>query len=164
MSLLLLLAQPDVVEQLRPTVQEVALLERTRTVGESSGGLGGDTGPGDLTTFTDDTRPTASEVDALIDQALPALLSQLHEGFAEAYYARARHLVALYTAILIEGSYFRESGQGTVALWQDLLSSGLTALNALIDADVTTPARGSAVLDSIVPRCDETGLGLLLDL
>lgn len=151
MSLLLLLNDAQALEALRPTVQEVALLERTRTIGEGST---------EETTFTTTTRPTEAEVSALIDQAVPAILAQLHEdGFGEQFYDRARHLIALYTAILIEGSYFREQlDQGAVALWRDLLTTGLASLNLLIDSDrgedIAHPGRGSAVVDSIIPRCD----------
>jgi hypothetical protein len=126
MSLLLLLNDAEAVSALRPTVQDVALLERTRTV--SAGGA-------EEITFTDSTRPTASEVSSLIDQALPAILAQLPEGFSEAYYDRARHLVALYTAVLIEGSYFREQlDSGSAGLWRELLTAGLTSLRVEIEA------------------------------
>lgn len=132
MSLLLLLDNPAAVDALRPTVQEVALLERTRTAGG---------GGGDEITFTDSTRPTASEVDALIDQALQAILIELPEGFGPEFYDRARHMVALYTAILIEGSYFREQlDQGSVALWRDLLNTGMANLRAAVVAVQGTSA------------------------
>lgn len=124
MSLLVLLNDAEAVAVLRPTVQDVALLERTRTV---------NAGGGEEITFTESTRPSASEVSGLIDQALPAILAQLPEGFGEAYYDRARHLVALYTALLIEGSYFREQlDNGSAALWRELLNTGLASLRTEI--------------------------------
>lgn len=126
MSLLLLLNEAETHSALRPTVQDVALLERTRTV--TAGG-------GEEITFTESTRPSASEVSGLIDQALPAILAHLPEAFSEAYYDRARHLVALYTALLIEGSYFREQlDNGSAALWRDLLTTGLASLRTEIEA------------------------------
>jgi hypothetical protein len=124
MSLLLLLDNPAAVDALRPTVQEVALLERTRTASGDGG---------EELTFTDSTRPTASEVDALIDQALQAILVELPDGFSAEFYDRARHMVALYTAILIEGSYFREQiDQGSAALYRELLRTGMASLRAAI--------------------------------
>lgn len=140
---------------IRPTVKEVAALLRTRTVGESSGGLGGDTGPGDVTTFTDTTRPTAEEVEGLISQAIEAVLGALPAGFdAVAFNPRVRHLVTLYAAILVEGSFFREQlDSGSVELWRDLYRTGLAALTTAIAGSEETAghARGSAVVSSMIP-------------
>ena len=104
----------------RPSIEEVSLLERTRTVG--SGG-------GEKMTFDETTRPTADEVELLIDQATEAILGQLPTRLAPIYYQRARHQIALYTAILIEASFFRESlDQGSAALYQRMLTSGMENL------------------------------------
>jgi hypothetical protein len=102
---------PNVIDfaDLTPTIDQVALLLRTRTVGPSSGGLGGDTGPGDTTTFTASTRPTATEVGAVIQTAYGAVEAMLRKPIPESEVASVQHAVALYAAILIETSFFREN-------------------------------------------------------
>lgn len=138
--------------QIRPTVAEVAILLRTRTVGESSGGLGGDTSPADVTTFTSETRPAAAEVEAVIDQAVEAITAQLPPNIPALYYAQTRHNVALYAAILIEGSFFRESlDEGSVDLYRDLLRTGMPTLATAIDeenAETTGEGFASVVVRS----------------
>lgn len=121
----------------RPTVAEVSVLERTRTTGQVSSGLGGDTSVSDVTVFNADTRPTATEVEALIDQASSAIIGQLPVEVPVVYYGQIRHFIALYTAVLIEGSFFRESlDEGSVELYRDLLSTGLPALSTAITDEV----------------------------
>jgi hypothetical protein len=134
---------PDLI---RPTVEEVAALERTRTVGEMGAELG---------TFTTETRPTALEVEALVDQAMEAILGQLPVWFGITYYQRTRHAVALYAAILIEGSYFREKlDEGSVELYRELLRTHIGNLRAQIDADPVGEGGvvGSRGVDSVVVR------------
>jgi hypothetical protein len=120
-------------------MDSVALLERTRTVG--SGGQ-------ELQTFTDDTRPTADEVEGLIDVATEAVLSQLPIRLAPAYYERTKHMVALYTAVLIEASYFREQlDQGSVALYRQMLTDGM---GALLEATGGEAGEGVKSIDSVI--------------
>jgi hypothetical protein len=99
----------DVADDWAPTVAEVALLLRTRTVGPSSGGLGGDTAPGELTTFTSSTRPSATEVDRIIGTATDAVMGMLRKPIPDTEMNSVRHAIALYAAILIETSFFREN-------------------------------------------------------
>lgn len=142
---------PTVVTDIRPTVAEVAILERTRTVGPSSGGLGGDTGGADVTTFTTTTRPTAAEVEAIIDQAVQGITAQLPADIPDLYYAQTRHNAALYAAILIEGSFFRESlDEGSVDLYRDLLRTGMTQLRE--DIEGTTEGGVGGGMASVVVR------------
>jgi hypothetical protein len=94
------------IEAAKPTVDDVALLLRTRTVGyqpPTVGQLGGDTGPSDVTTFSDTTRPTAVEVQALIETSYDAMIGRLDATLIASQYE------ALYTANLIEISYFSET-------------------------------------------------------
>jgi hypothetical protein len=151
-SLLLLLEDQAAVDAMRPTVQDIALLEQTRTVAAGGGEVG---------TFTEDTRPTSAQVSELIDLAVLAVLGQLHEGFDESHYDRARPLIALQTAIMLEGSFFRQNPDDTsVALWTTMLSNGIAALNAVIDLDrnenIGAPGRGSAVVEGMIPAYDGT--------
>jgi hypothetical protein len=100
----------------RPSVDDVALLLRTRTVGAGPGGslIGGDTGPVELTTFTAETRPTATEVEAMIDVASDEVLAQLPAEIASSFHA-IRRSIALRAAVLIEASFFRESADASLA-------------------------------------------------
>jgi hypothetical protein len=108
----------------RPSVDDVAQLLRTRTVGDgTSTGLGADTGPADLTTFDQTTRPSASEVDRLIETATGAMygrLALLPEQIPATFTGLVRHVIALYTALLIEQSYFRESADESTFLANQL--------------------------------------------
>jgi hypothetical protein len=115
-----------------PTVEMVAALERTRT----TAGGGGDTFDQGETTFTEDTRPTAAEVEALIEQATPMVLLELPDKFLETHYEAVQHAIALYTALLIEGSYYRtQTAEGAVDLWRTLYTTSLANLQSAIDKD-----------------------------
>lgn len=106
--------------ELRPTVDDVAALEGTRTVA-----IAGAESP----LFSATTSPTDLEVGALIDQAMGPILSQLPATFDERFYDTVKHMVVLYAAILLEGSYHRDKvTDGAVALWHQLLTDGMTVL------------------------------------
>src|SRR3954454_20042239 len=87
----------------RPTVEEVSILERTRTVGLTSGGLGGDTSASDVTVFGTDTRPSAAAVELIIDQPVEGAVAETRPTAPAVYYGQIRHFAALYAAVLIEG-------------------------------------------------------------
>jgi hypothetical protein len=116
-----------------PTVDEVALLLRTRTVGDVSGGLGGDTQATSLTTFTDHTRPTAVEVASVIATSLGAVRGMLRGPVPDYEESSARHAVALYAAILIETSFFREtSNADALAALRGMLRDTVGGVNETI--------------------------------
>lgn len=130
---------PVDVSKVTPTVADVALLEHTRTL---------DTGSNELGAFTSDTRPTDTEVQALIAQAVTIVLAPLPDYFQESLYDRVRQAVALQTALLIESSFYREQANtGTIVALGQALSGMLSAIEA--DAG---GARSSARVDSIVLR------------
>lgn len=121
---------------IRPTVAEVSILERTRTVGLTSGGLGGDTSASDITMFGPDTRPTNAEVEEIIDQALGLVLGRLPASLPTSFYGAVRTYVALQAAILIETSFFRESlDEGSVDAYTGMLTAGLPRLTELVSED-----------------------------
>ena len=94
---------PDVAY--RPTPTDVARLLRARTQ-DSHGVEQGDWG--------DDTRPSAADVDALIDQAMGPVLAfvgPLDDELQAPLRPAAFHLVVLGTACLVEKSYFPEQVQ-----------------------------------------------------
>src|SRR4029077_14405419 len=108
----------------------------TRTVGVSpneQGWLGGDTGPDDITVFDDTTRPTAEEVEALITTSAGAVEGMILEpvdALPDKWGGLVTHAIALYTAILIEVSFFRETAnQDLITLWRDWLNQAVAAVN-----------------------------------
>lgn len=109
----------------RPSVMEVAALLRART--KVTGGR-------ELGTFTEATRPTSREVGELIDEAADEVLGKVQaptEG--SDYERRVKRAIRLYSAILIETSYFPEqvkSGQSAATVYQQLYSSRVKALIA----------------------------------
>jgi hypothetical protein len=124
-----------------------AILERTRTTGPSSGGRGGDTGPADVTVFNNNSRPTAAEVEELIDQAVPAVIGQIPGVLPAMAWPTAQHACALYAAILVETSFFRESlDEGSVELYRELLAALIPSLQGLADG---TPGAERRTVDSV---------------
>jgi len=109
-------------DEITPTQQMVADLVRTRLVTE--GGYAADT-------FTPDTYPTDTQAQRLIDQAANAIWTQLPGSVAEPWAAAGQHLSALYAAILIEGSFYREQlTDDQVQLYRDLLMQGIRGLGS----------------------------------
>jgi hypothetical protein len=104
-----------------PSVDDVAALEATRTIGASGADLG---------TFTSETRPTDTEVDVVIDEALDAVLGQLPDHIETLWYAPIRRLVALRAAATVETSYYREQAPATV--WTERFAAELAALQAAV--------------------------------
>jgi hypothetical protein len=123
--------------QVTPSVDDVAALERTRTI---------DADGADQSTFTDATRPTVDDVSGLIDQAVAEVLSRLRPSFPATYYAHVRHAAALYAAILVESSYFREQlTEGSVATYRDLFDSAIAGLQSSINIELQDALVGRLV-------------------
>lgn len=120
---------PDVdTTAVKPSPDDVANLERTRTTA-----LGGN----DSIEFTDDTNPTITEVETLIDQATPLVLAELPNKFPTHYYDAVKHAIALYVALLIEGSHFREQEDSTSSgTWRSLYNTVLLNLKRAIEEDL----------------------------
>jgi hypothetical protein len=114
-------------EYVTPSVDEVAALERTRTVTSE-----GD----DLATFGADTRPSDAEVRVLIEQAVDEVLGRLPSNIDPYWYPAIRRVVSMRVAGLIEMSYFREQALASVesagAGWTNRFTAGLDALSRLI--------------------------------
>lgn len=126
---------PPDLDELMPSVDDVAILVRTRTYTD---------GVEEHPVFTEDTRPNIDDVDRLLAQAGPAVLSQLRPAFPDTYYDDVGHMIALYTAVLIEGSFFREQlAESQVALYQDLITTGLLGINTSIDAELAQVNAGA---------------------
>lgn len=125
-------------EDVRPTLDDIVALEQTRTA--SGGG-------GEAREFTESTRPNVDEVENLIDQAVGAVLSQISEPrFSDGHYDGVKHAVALYTAMLIEGGYFRASMEGTTAnsaveLWRTLFNQAIVNLQSSVQEELREARR-----------------------
>jgi hypothetical protein len=114
-------------DTITPTLQQVSDLVRTRLVTE--GGHAADV-------FSPDTYPSDQQAERLIEQAANAIFVQLPGSVAEPWAPAGQHLAALYAAILIEASYFREQlTDDQVQLYRDLLISGIKGLGAAISGD-----------------------------
>jgi hypothetical protein len=85
--------------QIRPALEDVANLVVAYTTSMGN----------ELGTFTTATRPTAVEVDALIDVAVADLRARIDAPIPDAHAAEARGLVALQTATLIQASRFSDT-------------------------------------------------------
>ena len=117
-----------------PTVDDVALLLRTRTVGpgQMTGGLGADTGPADSTTFTDDTRPTAVEVRLVIEAAADEVLGQLPASVDARFEPAILRAIAVRAAVIVEASFFRETSEDLSAAY----TTSMTALQTAVPGGV----------------------------
>lgn len=125
----------------RPTAVDVANEMPTRTV-RPAGELDpdGDTEGG---TFTDTTRPTVTQVETVIDEALALLAPRLGTAPTELT-ASARAIVTLRAAMLIERRYFPDDVDADRSLYaalRDELAEALTAYDAARDGN----AAGQAV-------------------
>lgn len=115
--------------QVTPTVEEVANLEQSRAVAE---------GAEQLVTFTADTTPSASAVEALVQQAVPLVLAELPNKIPIEFYDSVRNAVALYVAVLLEGSIAREQlDEGSGGLWRTLYNTAILNLQRGIEAQLS---------------------------
>jgi len=129
-------------DEVTPTVDDVAQLERTRTVDD----LGNE-----YITFTDATRPTEAEVQRIISDSVPIVLGMLPTVFAPHHWPRVKMLVSLYCAMTIEGSFFKEQAlaRGNANMpWEPEYTSALTNLENTINED----RRQNNLLGAMEPR------------
>jgi hypothetical protein len=109
----------------RPSVTDVAGLLRARTKVRGGGEAG---------TFNTETRPTGTEVEGLIDDAMDDVLTRVQAPTAGSdYERRVRGAIRLYAAVLVEMSYFPEqakSNHSPAAMYQTLYASRLKSLIA----------------------------------
>jgi hypothetical protein len=132
----------------RPTVQDVAdrRLSRTYAKGAAVGSAGDRVG-----TFTTETRPTAVQVERIIDAALRRVLAKSPTGaIPSSSHEAARHAAVALAALEVELTYFGEGGEDSpyLQLRQDATAAVVDFVNvanvaALFDED--TPARSASV-------------------
>lgn len=137
-----------------PTIADVAVLVRARTVEKGSSGE-------PVGTFTRNTRPTAVEVQGLIAKAVAAVsaIAVVTIDSPHAAILQARNLTALYAAMLLELSYFPEqtdTGQSAYDNLAALYEKGIVSLERAMP-DTSSTRKG---MYSIQTRPD-VGSGLL---
>jgi hypothetical protein len=117
--------------RITPTSDDVAQLERTRTV---------DQGGNDLGIFTGTTRPTDAECEDLIEQAIDDVLAELPDTFMTRHYDSVKRAITLYAAVLVEASYYREEvAANTPAMtYQDRYERSIAGLLKTMDSDRTS--------------------------
>jgi hypothetical protein len=125
----------------RPTVADVAAHIRARTK---------DAGGNEVGTFDETTRPTGAEVELLIDKGVQRVQTQVGEPCNETLQEDAGAAAALYTAMLVEQSYFPEqtaaggsSFNSLNTLWKELIS--------VLDAEVARICGGETAGDGGAP-------------
>lgn len=114
---------------IRPTVADVANLMPDRTTVEGGGTAG---------TFTADTDPTATQVDALIDLVLDSVEPLVPAGAGGETLRSARAVVALHTAILIETGHFGDQtnvNDTRVGVWERLIAAHTAVLTAAAEGN-----------------------------
>ena len=142
-----------------PTVDGVAALLRARTKTNTGVEVG---------TFTDDTRPTGTQVTAHIADAVQAVADELAGAeVPESLYGSFSWCVKRYVACDIEKSYFPEQVQSSRSAYDQLWAQYLRAIEALqarlpSEGDGSLQASGIGVLGLRRPyggRCCQSGLG-----
>jgi hypothetical protein len=129
-----------------PSVQEVADLVRVRVVAE--GGY-----MESLSSFDGDTYPTDADVERIITQAANFMFTQVPGSVVEPWDASGRHLVALYAAIIVETSYYREQlTDDMVALYREMLDAGIKGLGASTTPSEPVGSQASRMVDTVVMR------------
>lgn len=133
-------AAPSSVVGYRPSAHDVAVLERSRTRTDS----------GEQGEFTPDTRPTLEQVEDTIKAAAEQVASVLGPEVPAAAAGMARGLVTLYSAMLVELTYFPEqvvSNRSPYAqfkqLFDDALPRVLEAVKEASEGDIE-PGTGDA--------------------
>lgn len=106
----------------KPTVQDVAAVLRARTKDLTGEELGD---------FTDDTRPTGTEVERLIDLAYAEVCGYAGTAMAERCAGFARSLVIIRAAWWIEGSYWPEQVRTNRSIYDELRQQFLDGIPAL---------------------------------
>ena len=105
----------------KPTVDDVGALMFSRAHGEY------DT----LTTFTSDTKPTATQVTATIDRAADLVSARIGLDVHVDLRPAAKTLVTLMTALLIEPGHFPDQARPEKSAWdqwRELYNDGIEAL------------------------------------
>lgn len=108
-----------------PSLADVGALVRART--KIAGGQ-------EVGTFTTQTRPTDTQVTALIDLAAAEVATKVDQPIVEPYAADARNVVALRTSMHIEVSFFPEEAESRDSAYGRFAGQYATAVTELTQA------------------------------
>jgi hypothetical protein len=139
----------------RPTADEVARLLRARTKDATGTEVGA---------WTSDTRPSLSEVEDLIDQAVELMQARTGTDLAEPCASGAHRLAGLLAAMLVELSYFPEqvnSDRSAYPEYKRLYDDGMNALAECIAQSGEGGRTGYGLNYYSVPVIPETTARLL---
>lgn len=135
----------------RPELVDIGALLRARTT---------DTNGAELGTFTGETRPTAAEVDRLVDQAIRDVAGIVGVDPPADTLDIVRGVVALRAAILVERSYFPEQIRGDQSLYNALRDDYKDQLKMATEA-VRESAAGGKVGEIDEPQMPSFSFGLV---
>ena len=122
-----------------PSVEQVALMERTRCVNEYGDDQGG---------FNDSTHPTYDECQGVILQAVELVLSEIPDYLPESIYPCIQQAAIFKASILIEASFYKEQYKSGSADYFE------TAYMGLVEKlqEVGGGKSGGSRVDSIMTR------------
>jgi hypothetical protein len=111
--------------RITPSVADVAILERTRTIHDDGS---------EVSTFDSETRPTDVECQELIAQALGEVCAALPPNIDMALWAEPiKRVVTLRASSLVEVSFYREQAMtGPAAAHSAAFANELHALQGLV--------------------------------
>jgi hypothetical protein len=107
---------------IRPSVIDISALLRTRTRDENGNLIG---------VFTDATTPTAEQVEDIINDAVEDVTARVGANLPANRLGKARWLVKLYAAVVIEATFFSEqisSDKSPYQQFKDLYDEGIADL------------------------------------
>lgn len=126
----------------RPTLDEIGARLSARTItGASSGGSRANT-------FNENTKPTGTQVDLLIDDAQAVVAAVVGVTMPAAVYELAKYAVICHVALGIERGYYPSKSDDADATYQNWVNSYMAAINALKDRVNQSdggPARGARI-------------------
>lgn len=87
--------------------------------------------------FTSDSRPSTGAVERLINLSVRSLVAEFGEHLGEKYFGKARFIVSLHAASIVEQTYFPEqqSGSGQGATLYQWYKDELMGLRALLGSE-----------------------------
>jgi hypothetical protein len=141
---------PDPPALAKPTTADVAALLRARTK-DLDGSEVGD--------FNDNTRPTGTEVDKLIDMAYGEVTGRAGVYLRERCAALAMALVTIRAAMWVEGSYWPEQVRSDRSIFTELaeqFTAGLPTLDACVAGNLPGDTDGDPATDDMA-----LGFGML---
>lgn len=115
-------------ELYRPTVSQIGALLRQRTIAKSSGGR-------EIGTFTADTRPSAEQVEDIIDDAVAQVQMDIGQTLPEKVWDMAQSVIGLYSAMLVELTFFAgdvAANRSPYAQFEKLYAARLASLKTAV--------------------------------